>query len=146
MCCLCLPYFTNYDLIWGHTLNRCHQLWIMKQIWLFYLCPTKISYIRYWSFGEILICKNQKLRIVLRRKSAMKSMPTLLIQIHICFSSFTLLNFVNHALTQMRWGVPYTYGYMYQLILYMIFILLLFFFVFPDFLKTKITYVTMSFT
>ena len=35
----------------------------MKQTWLFYLCPTKISYLRYWSFGEILICKNQKLRI-----------------------------------------------------------------------------------
>ena len=35
----------------------------MKQTWLFYLCPTKISYLRYWSFGEILIYKNQKLRI-----------------------------------------------------------------------------------
>ena len=77
-------------------------------------------------------------------KSATESMPTLSIQIRICFSSFTLLYFVNHALTQMRWGVTYTYGCMYQLILYMIF-LLLFFFVFPDFLKTKITHVTMSF-
>ena len=78
--------------------------------------------------------------IVLRRKSAMKSMPTLLIQICICFSSFTLLYFVNHALTQMRWEVPYTYGSMHQLILYMIFLLVLFFFVFPNFLKQKSRY------
>ena len=35
----------------------------MKQTWLFYFCPSKISYLRYWSFGEIFICKNQKLRI-----------------------------------------------------------------------------------
>ena len=149
MSCLCLPYFTNYDLIWGHILNKCHQLWIVKQTWVFHLCPTKMSYLRYWSLVRLL-CKNQKLRIpifmvykapgvqltkirVLRRKFVMKSMTNLLIQIRICFSSFTLLYFVSKVLTQMQWAESYTHGCMYKLILYMIFLILLLFFVYPDF-------------
>ena len=37
------------------------------------------------------------------------------------FLSFTLFYFVNQVLIKMHWEVSYTYGLMYQFILYIIF-------------------------